>query len=199
MARNGRYKVPFKRRRKGLTNYYKRRKLVISGKPRIVIRKTNKYIIVQVVEAKPEGDRVLAAAHSSELSRKFSWKGDENNTPVAYLTGFLVALKARNKGIDYAIADIGLHRPVKGSRVFAALKGAVDGGLKIPHSVEILPSEERIKGQHIALYAKMLKENDPEKYQKIFSRYLKRGLDPEELPKHFEEVLENIKNSISSV
>ncbi|MEM3964737.1 MAG: 50S ribosomal protein L18, partial [Thermofilaceae archaeon] len=37
MARSGRYKVPFRRRREGVTNYYKRRRLILSGKPRLVV------------------------------------------------------------------------------------------------------------------------------------------------------------------
>ena len=54
------------------------------------------------------------------------------------------------KGIEEAILDIGLQRPVKGSRVFAALKGMLDAGLSIPHGDGIFPSEERIKGLHIS-------------------------------------------------
>jgi len=53
--------------------------------------------------------------------------------------------------------------PVKGSRVFAALKGAVDAGLKVPHSESILPDESRIKGEHIAAYAKSLDEEEVKK------------------------------------
>ena len=41
-----------------------------------------------------------------------------------------------------------------GARVFAALKGAVEAGLEIPHGEEILPSDERAKGAHIAAYNK---------------------------------------------
>ena len=51
--------------------------------------------------------------------------------------------------IKEAILDIGLRSPIKGSIDYAALKGAVDGGLAIPHSKEVLPSEKRIKGEHI--------------------------------------------------
>ncbi|MCD6369590.1 MAG: 50S ribosomal protein L18 [Thermoproteales archaeon] len=195
MARSGRYKVPFKRRRKGLTNYYKRKKLVLSGKPRLAIRKTNKYIIVQIIDARPEGDRILVAGHSSELAHKYGWKGDLNNTPAAYLTGFLAGLKAIKNGISEAIADIGLHRPVKGCRVFAALKGAVDAGLHVPHDKSIFPSEDRIKGLHIVNYAKNLKEIDPSAFERQFSKYIERGFDPENMPQHFEETLEKIKQS----
>lgn len=191
MARSGRYKVKFRRRREGKTNYYKRRKLIISGRPRLVIRRTNKHVVAQIVVARPVGDETLVSVHSSQLA-KMGWKGDENNTPAAYLVGLLVGLKARAIGVRDAIADIGLHRPTKGSRVFAVVKGAVDAGLKVPHSDEILPSEDRVRGVHIAEYARRFKEEDPELYERTFNRYLRRGLNPEDLPEHFEGVRRNI-------
>lgn len=192
MAHGPRYKVPRRRRREGKTNYYKRYVMVLSGKPRLVVRKTNKYIWVQVIIAKPQGDVTIAAAHSRELVKRYGWLGGTKNTSAAYLTGMLAALRALKAGIDYAVLDIGLHRPVRGSRVFAALKGAVDAGLEVPHSEEILPEEYRIRGEHIAKYAAMLAQENPELYERRFSLYLKRGLRPEDLPKHFEEVKSKI-------
>lgn len=183
MAKGPRYKVPKRRRREGKTNYYKRYVMVKSGHPRFVVRKTNKYIWVQVVIAKPEGDHTVAAAHSRELVTKFSWKGGTANTPAAYLTGLLAALRALRAGIKYAVADIGLHRATKGSLVFAAVKAANDVGLKVPIGEEVVPSEDRICGKHVAEYAKMLKEQGL--LEKRFSKYLERGLDPESLPQHF--------------
>jgi len=191
MARGPRYKVPFRRRREGLTNYRKRRKLIISRKPRLVVRKTNKHVIAQVVVAKPQGDVTIAGADTRALA-KFGWKGDENNTAAAYLLGLIVGYKARARGVEEAVLDIGLHRPVAGARLFAVLKGALDAGLKIPHGEEVLPDDDRIRGIHVAEYAKKLKEENPELYKARFSRYLQRGLEPEELPEHFEEVKKKI-------
>ncbi len=188
MARGPRYRVPFRRRREGVTNYYKRRKMILSGKPRFVVRRTINHIIVQIVEAKPIGDIVLVSAHSNELRRDFGWLADTNNIPAAYLTGLLAGLKALKLGIKEAIPDIGLHRPIKGTRVFAAIKGGIDAGLKIPCSPEMFPPEDRLKGMHIANYAKMLRESDPSLYESRFSKYLKRGLEPENLLSHFERV-----------
>ncbi len=193
MARGPRYRVPWRRRREGKTNYYKRLKLIKSGKPRMVVRKSLKYILVQFAEARIEGDRILAAAHSRELVKKYGWLGGTSNTAAAYLTGLLAGFRARLAGIEEAVLDIGLADPVPGSRVFAALKGAVDAGLRIPHSEEILPTEERIRGEHIALWAEDLAKNDPEKYRRQFSKYLERGLKPENLPQHFDEVAEKIR------
>jgi large subunit ribosomal protein L18 len=196
MARGPRYKVPRRRRREGKTNYYKRYRMVLSGHPRFVVRKTLNYIWVQVAVAKPEGDYILAAAHSRELVKKFGWKGGTANTPAAYLTGLLAALRALEKNIKYAVPDIGLHRPTRGSMVFAAIKAANDVGLKVPMSEEVAPSLDRIRGVHIAEYAKILKERGLDKTR--FSKYYERGLDPETLPSHFDEVKKAILTSHSS-
>jgi len=199
MARNGRYKVPFRRRRLGLTNYYKRRKMILSGKPRLVIRKTLKYIIAQIVKAKPEGDETIVGTSSKILAKKYGWLGDCSNTAAAYLTGLIIGYKARLKGIEEAIPDIGLHRPTKGSKVFAVIKGALDAGLKVPCSPEVLPSEDRISGKHIEDYAKYLLEKDPSLYERQFSQYLKRGLRPENIVSHFIEVKSKIVSKYESL
>jgi len=187
MAKDARYCLPHRRRREGKTNYRKRKAFIISGKPRLVVRGTLKNIIVQVVAAKPHGDEVLASAHSRELLKKYGWKAPRGNLPAAYLTGLLCGLKAKAKGITEAVLDIGLHSPTKGARVFAALKGALDAGLVVPHGEEKLPNEERIQGLHIAQYAKTLSVNT-EKYMAVFSKYLENKVPPENLPEHFTEV-----------
>ncbi len=192
MARGPKYKVPKRRRREGKTNYYKRYKMILSGHPRFVVRKTNKYVIVQIVEARPEGDRVIAAAHSRELVKKYGWLAGTNNLPAAYLTGVLASARALKAGVKYAVPDIGLHEPKPGAKVFAAIKAANDVGLKVPVSNEVLPGEERIRGEHIASWAKMLQEASPELYNRLFSQYVSRGFDPVQLPTHFEEVLNKI-------
>jgi large subunit ribosomal protein L18 len=119
----------------------------------MVVRKTNRHIIVQLVTAELDGDRTLVAANSAELE-KYGYKGSTSSTPAAYLTGMLFAVKAKKAQQESAILDIGLNRATPGARVFAALKGAVEAGLEIPHGEEILPSDERAKGAHIAAYNK---------------------------------------------
>lgn len=190
MARGPRYKVPRRRRREGKTNYYKRYKMILSGHPRFVIRKSNKYLWVQVIVAKPNGDQTIAAAHSRELVTKFSWKAGTCNTPAAYLTGLLASLRALRKGITYAVPDIGLHRATRGAIVFAAIKAANDAGLKVPLGEGVAPSQDRIIGKHIAEYARLLKEKGL--FEARFSKYIERGLDPENIVEHFEEVKKNI-------
>jgi large subunit ribosomal protein L18 len=152
MATGPRYFVPFRRRREGKTDYYTRSKMVVADSPRMVVRKTNRHIIIQLVMAEMDGDRTLIAANSSELV-KYGYKGSTSSTPAAYLTGMLFAVKALNADQESAVLDIGLNRATHGARVFAALKGAVEAGLDVPHGEEILPDDARAKGAHIAAHA----------------------------------------------
>ena len=153
MATGPRYFVAFRRRREGRTDYYQRTKLVVADAPRMVVRRTNRHIIVQLVNAEMDGDKTIVSANSAELE-KYGYTGATANTPAAYLTGMLFAAKVKKAGQARAILDIGLNRATPGARVFAALKGAVDAGLEIPYGEEIIPSEERLKGEHIAAYNK---------------------------------------------
>jgi large subunit ribosomal protein L18 len=196
MAKDSRYCVQLRRRREGKTDYKARKALVISGKPRLVVRNTLKNVIAQIIVAKPHGDEVLVSAHSREL-KKYEWKAHAGNLSSAYLTGLLCGLKAKAQGVKEVILDIGLHSPSKGARVFAMLKGVLDAGVHVPHSEEKLPDEKRIEGEHIAQYAESLASN-PEEYQSKFSKYLEQKLPPEDLPKHFAKVKTKILAAFKS-
>jgi large subunit ribosomal protein L18 len=139
-----------------------------------------------------KGDIVLVSAHSRELV-KMGYKGHCGNLPAAYLTGLLLGKKAVEEGLEEAILDKGLHRATKGAAIFAVLKGALDAGMDIPCGEEIIADEERLNGTHIKQYAELLKE-DEEAYKKQFSKYLEKGLNPEDLPEHFEELKGKILN-----
>lgn len=188
MAHGSKYKVAFRRRREGKTDYSARLKLVDLDKNRLVVRISNANVIVQIIKIGKNGDETIVSAHTKEL-QKLGWLGGTKNTSVAYLTAYLCAKKALAIGVDSAVLDIGLKPSVKGSKVFAALKGAVDAGLDVPHGDSVIPSEDRISGEHIAEYSKLLNEED---LKRRFSQYLKRGLQPVNLPNHFED----IKNKI---
>jgi large subunit ribosomal protein L18 len=140
----------FRRKKEGKTNYKKRLNLLISKKPRLVIRKSLKNIIVQIIEYAPDGDKVIVGANSKELEKKFEWKTGRSNIPAAYLTGYLLGKKANKESIKEAILDLGLNEGAKGGKFYAALKGVLDAGIEIPHSENILPSEERLNGSHIS-------------------------------------------------
>jgi len=184
MAKNNSYTVPYRRKREGKTSYKTRIKLVQSGVPRLVVRKSLRNIRIQIVEFNPSSDKVLFSASSSEL-RKIGWKGSLSNTPAAYLTGCLLASKVK-KSLK-CVVDIGLNVSIKGSVLYAAVKGAIDGGLDIPFSESIVPAEDRIRGVHIAKFAESIKK-DKDKYTRQFAKYLKDGIEPEKLPEHFDAV-----------
>ncbi len=184
------YAVQFRRKRKKVTNYRKRLKLIVSGRYRLVVRKSLKYIIAQIVEYNAEGDKVAASANSKEL-KKYGWLYSCGNICAAYLTGFLMGKKLKKIKVDDAVLDMGLNSSVKGSRVYALLKGVIDSGVNLPASQEIFPSQERISGKHIADYAKQLKGNDAA-YKKQFSKYIKNNLEPSDITKNFDSVKKRI-------
>jgi large subunit ribosomal protein L18 len=142
------YLIRFKRRREEKTNYKKRLALLKSNKTRVVVRKSLSNITVQFVNFANNCDSTVAAASSTEL-KKLGWTRT-GNVPAAYLTGLMAGKKAKAKNIEEAVLDLGLHTKTKGSRLYAALKGILDAGINVPHSPEILPSEDRLKGKHIS-------------------------------------------------
>ncbi len=184
------YSVQYRRKRLGKTDYKTRLRLLKSCERRLVIRRSLKNIWLQIIEFSPAGDKVLVTAHSHEL-RKLGWKGGLNNLPAAYLCGLLLAKKAKAKKISAGILDIGLNASVKGAVWYAAVKGVVDGGVNVPHAKGILPDQKRINGEHIAVWAKKIKE-EPEKYKNTFKNYIKAGIQPESLPAHVEEIKRKI-------
>lgn len=141
--------IPYRRKREGKTNYKKRLEMLKSRQHRLVIRRTNKHIVLQVTGYDPDGDKVVVGVSSKALEG-MGWTHSAKNLPASYLTGLLLAKKAQEKGVKNAILDLGLQTPLKGSRLYAALKGAIDGGLDVPASEEVFPSEDRLKGSHVA-------------------------------------------------
>lgn len=194
MATGPRYRVPFRRRGEGKTNYRLRRALVLSKQLRLAVRGTLNHMIAQIIKAKVIGDEVVVSAHSSELTKTYGWQGGCGNVSAAYLTGLLCGYRAVAHGVKKAVLDIGLQSPSRGARVFAALKGVLDAGVTLPHGENVLPDEKRIHGQHIVDYANLLSSN-PEEYQKRFSKYLSRGLRPEKFSDHFSLIREKIVSS----
>ncbi len=191
MARNRRYKVAFRRRREGKTDYTLRRKLVLSNKPRVVIRKSNTQTSIQLVHSYPEGDKTTCMVTSKALV-DLGWKASTGNIPSSYLTGYYFGKKALLTKVvteeDELILDIGLTRKFYGGNLFSALKGAVDAGLNIIHGDEkIFPTEQRIRGEHIAEFEKVLAESEEKDH-----RFSKMSIKPSEIPKHFDTLKDKI-------
>jgi len=183
-------------------------------------------IVCQIVYAKLQGDFVLASAYAHELP-KYGVKGGLTNWAAAYATGLLVARRVLTKlgladkyeGVsepDGTISmteavedaprpfkcflDVGLKRTSTGSRVFAAMKGASDGGVFIPHGENRFPGFDAeakeldaevlrsyIYGGHVADYMRYLEEDDDDKYKKQFSKFLAAGLDADDLEEMYQE------------
>jgi len=209
-----------------------------SPKYRFVVRITNRDVITQIAYAKIAGDVILAAAYSHELPR-YGLPVGLTNYASCYATGLLLARRLLQKlKLDkqyegkvkadgelfqvaenaegprpfYALLDVGLARTTTGARIFAALKGALDGGLNIPHSEKrfrgfnvekkTYNAEEGrgyIFGSHVSEYMESLKEEDPEKYQTLFSQYLKNNINEENLEEKIESVHVAIRASPAHV
>lgn len=153
-------KTQFRRRREKKTDYKLRMKLLKSGKKRIVIRKTNRYIIIQAVESNEARDKILTGVSSRELVKE-GWdkSGSLKSIPAAYLTGLLAAKRIKEKKISGEfILDIGMIINKKGGRIYSAAKGLIDGGIKMNVSKEVFPPEERIKGEHLKIDKKIMEK-----------------------------------------
>ncbi|MDA9099085.1 hypothetical protein N9L76_09155 [bacterium] len=206
-----------------------------SKKYRFSVRFTNRDVICQVIYATIQGDRTICSAYSHELKEeRYGMKAGLTNYAATYATGLLCARRlltkynmdatyegnTENIGEDYHVEaaddakrpfkcflDTGLVRTSTGARVFAALKGAVDGGLDIPHndkryagydlqdkSLDPETLERYIKGGVVAEYAEEMQEEEPEKYQEHFSQYHAADFDPTELEDAMEGVLDAIRD-----
>ncbi len=182
--------IPYRRKRQGLTNYKKRLKILLSKKPRLVVRNSLNNVTAQLIEYGENGDKIIASAHSSEL-KKMGWKLNKANMPSAYLVGLIIGNKAKSKGIIDAVLDSGIKKSMKGSKKYAVLAGAIEAGLIVPHDESILPSKDRLSGKHISDYANSLKQNN-EIYSKTFSGYVKENVNPEDIVKNCDEIKKKI-------
>jgi len=201
-------------------------------KYRMVVRFTNKDIITQIVYARIQGDIVFAAAYSHELP-KYGIKVGLTNYASAYCTGLLLARRLLRKihldktyegndkidgdmynvediegerGAFRAFLDVGLARTTTGARLFGAMKGAVDGGIDIPHSnkrfvgydkeskeFDAETHRKHIFGVHVADYMRHLEEEEPDAYKRQFSRYIKLGINADSIEGLYKKAHEAIR------
>jgi len=193
----------------------------LTPKFRLVARITNKDVICQVVSAELQGDRTHASAYAHEL-KKYGIPAGFTNYAACYATGLLCARRILTlKGLakDYAgvkevtgeyyeveeegerrpfkaLLDIGLARPTVGNRVFSVLKGAVDGGLLIPHgegrfagykgsSLDAKALRDRILGAHVKEWMEEMEEEDPDKFKAHFKKFLDNEFTADKLEKAY--------------
>jgi len=143
-------------------------------KYRFVVRRTHRDIVCQIFSSDLTHDVCVQSAYAHEL-RRYGVRCGLTNYAAAYCTGLLLARRVNSKyklkydgkveadGEDYsveadadadrapfkALLDVGLARTTTGARVFGALKGAVDGGLHVPHNSKRFPGTERRKRDQI--------------------------------------------------
>ena len=184
------YTSTFRRIREKKTNYRKREKLLVGKKDFVTVNVSDQNISAQLIRPDLLGDKVMASVHSNELL-SYGWKGSRKNIPSCYLVGLLLGKKCLQKKISSAILYIGKRHFT--TKIAACLKGLSEAGLEMPFSENILPSEDRIQGNHIADYAKKLKANE-DVYKSRFSSNLGSGLEPEKYPSHFSQVKDKIVN-----
>jgi len=145
-------KTQKRRRQEHKTDYLKRLKLLKSGKPRIVFRRTNKYIIAQYIISKEARDKTKIGVNSKQLI-KYGWpeesKGSLKSTSAAYFTGLLIGKKIIGKKLETPIVDFGMLRTLHKTRVYSFLKGLIDSGIEIKCKKEYFPSEKRVRGEHL--------------------------------------------------
>jgi len=141
-----------RRRRERKTDYNIRIKLLKAEVPRVIFRKSNKYIIAQYVISSEARDKIVTGV-TSKVLLKYAWpedmKGSLKSLPASYLTGFFLGKKIAEKKLETPIIDVGMIRSVNKSRAFSFIKGLVDAGIKIKCSEEFFPAEERIKGKNL--------------------------------------------------
>ncbi len=153
-AKGPSFKLYFRRRREGKTNFAKRLALIKSGKTRMVVRRSNKNITIQFIDFHPDGDRTLLTVSGAHLTKVYKWPS-KRNMWTAYLAGLMAGKLASKKGVKDFVLDLGMYMPSKGSVLFAAQKGAADAGL-----VTSLPKEKILEEKLF---------NPPEKYKLTFN------------------------------
>jgi len=189
----------------------------LTPKFRLVARISNKDVTCQVVSAELQGDRTHASAYAHDL-KNYGIPVGHTNYAACYATGLLCARRLLTlKGLadTYAgvkevtgeyyepeeegerrpfkcLLDIGLARPTVGNRVFACLKGAVDGGLLIPHgegrfagykgsSLDAAALRSRVLGNHVTEWMEEMEEEDPDKFKGHFKNFLSAGFTADKL------------------
>ena len=138
------------RRIRGQTDYKQRLRMLKSGLVRAVIRKSNKNMLVQLVDYAHNGDKIITSAKSTDL-KAHGFTLNTGNISAAYLTGMLAGKRAQKAGLNGdVIVDFGLQEVLSGNRLYAAVKGLVDSGVNVRVNEEIFPAEERIMGEHLS-------------------------------------------------
>lgn len=155
-------RIDKRRRRENKTDYLKRRNMLKGNVPRLVFRKTNKYILLQYVTSKEAQDKIEIGLTSKDLL-KYGWpkesEGSLKTIPASYLIGYLMGKKISEKNLERPIVDFGMIRTLHKTKIYAFLKGMQDSGIEIKCNEEFFPEEDRIIGKHMKKdFSKKFKE-----------------------------------------
>ncbi|MEK6917433.1 MAG: 50S ribosomal protein L18 [Nanoarchaeota archaeon] len=145
-------RIQKKRRKEFKTNYLKRLEMLKSGIPRVVFRKTNRYLISQYVESKEAQDKIIFGIDSRKILN-YGWpknlEGSLKGVTAAYFLGLLTGKKIIKDKLKTPIIDFGLYRVLPKTKLHSFVKGMIDAGVKIKDKKENFPEEDREKGKHI--------------------------------------------------
>ena len=166
--------------------------LLLSRRKFVTITVSDENVQAQIAYPMSKGDVTITSSHSRELTR-FGWNGSLNSLPACYLTGLLLGKKSLGKKVDEAILYTGKN-PFT-SRVAACLKGIIDSGMKVPASDSSFPPEERLVGNHIAEYARILQDENKDAYNSRFSKLIANNFDPTQYSSYVHKVKDAIASS----
>jgi large subunit ribosomal protein L18 len=142
-----------RRRKENKTDYLKRLKLLKGEKPRIVFRKTNRYIIAEYVKSTEAQDSIVVGFDSRKLN-EYGWpkdaQGSLKSITGSYLTGYLMGKTILKDKLENPVLDAGMNRVLHKNKIYAFIKGLIDSGIKINCKKEFFPEESRIEGKHLA-------------------------------------------------
>ena len=145
-------KTQKRRRKENKTDYLKRLKLLKGEKPRIVFRKTNRYIISEYIVSEEAQDKVIFGFDSRKLN-EYGWPkeahGSLKSISASYLMGYLIGKTILKQKLENPILDTGMNRVLHKNKIYAFIKGMIDSGIKIECKKEFFPEESRIKGEHM--------------------------------------------------
>lgn len=233
-----RFRVKYRRRREGKTDYRARRGLInqdknkyAAPKLRLIVRFSNSNITCQVAYTTMVGDKIFCSAYAHEL-HNYGLSLGLTNYSASYCVGLLCARRCLSKfALDNTynrkqtvnednssiqpdegsnrhsentvrvILDSGLKSTSSGSKVFAVLKGALDGGLKIPHNEKRFVGYDKITKKftaetmqkyifcsHVSEFMGELKEEEPDSFLRQFSRYIKHKVEHDDLEEIYKKV-----------
>jgi len=204
---------------------------------RLILRFSNKNISCQAAYTTLSGDKICCHAYARELPNYGLTVGITNYS-AAYCVGLLCARRCLSSfaldkiysGVDSVtgtdsklepvnagprpftlIIDTGLKKTSTGSKIFGILKGALDGGVKIPHNEKRFVGYEKITkkyepdlmrryifGAHVSDFMEELEEEEPDSFRRQFSQFINQKVKHGDLEQIYDAVHKAIRANPTS-